>query len=79
MQWLEICIRLPEIEISHLNQDHGGDLLRGELLGLTEVLNLNLRVSIFVNHLERPGLGILLDTWVVKTTTDQTPSLQTLG
>lgn len=38
----------------YLGQDHGGDLLRGELLGLTEILNLNIRVPVTVNNDERP-------------------------
>lgn len=59
--------------VSHLGQNHGGDLLGGELLGLAEVLNLDLGVSLVVHDLEGPGLHILLDGGVIEAATDQSP------
>lgn len=59
--------------MTHLQQDHGRDLLGGERLGLTQVLNLDLRGASLVNDLEGPRLGILLDGGVIEAATDQTP------
>lgn len=39
---------------SYLNEDHGGDLLGRELLGLTEVLDLNHGGVASRDDLERP-------------------------
>lgn len=58
---------------TNLGENHGGDLLWGEDLVLSEVLNLNHRGSILVNDLEWPRLGVLLDGWVVRATSDKTP------
>lgn len=58
---------------TYLNQNHGRDLLGGELLGLAEVLNLDLGVAVVINDLEGPGLLILLDGGVIVATTDQSP------
>lgn len=58
---------------SYLDQDHGRDLLSGELLGLTEVLDLDLGVAVVVDNLEGPGLHVLLDGRVIEAATDQTP------
>lgn len=58
---------------THLAEDHGGDLLGREGLGLAEVLDLNLGVVVVVNNLEWPRLDILLDGWVIESATDQTP------
>ena len=57
----------------YLAKDHGGDLLRREGLGLIEVLDLDLRVAIIVNDLERPRLNVLLDGGVIESPTNQTP------
>lgn len=59
--------------ISNLDEDHGGDLLGGETLGLAEVLNLNGGVALVVNDLEGPALHILLDGGLIELATDQTP------
>lgn len=58
---------------SYLYEDHGGDLLGGELLGLTEVLDLDLGAAVVVDNLEGPGLHVLLDGGVIEAATDQTP------
>lgn len=58
---------------TYLDQNHGRDLLGGELLGLTEVLNLDLGVAVVINDLEGPGLLVLLDGGVIVATTDQSP------
>ena len=58
---------------TYLDENHGGDLLGGEGLGLTEVLDLDLGVAGFVNDLEGPALHILLDGGVVEAATDETP------
>lgn len=57
----------------YLGQNHGGDLLGREGLGLTKILDLDHRATIGVNDLEGPRLGILLDDGIVKAATDQTP------
>lgn len=57
----------------YLHEDHGGDLLGGEGLGLVKVLNLDNGVATLVDDLERPGLNILLDDGVLEAATDQTP------
>ena len=58
---------------TNLGENHGGDLLWGEDLVLSEVLNLNHWGSILINDLEWPRLGVLLDGWVVRATSDKTP------
>lgn len=58
---------------SHLHEDHGRDLLRGEGLGLAEVVNLDSGVTALVNDLEGPRLGVLLDGRVIITAADETP------
>ena len=64
---------------SYLDEDHGGDLLGGESLGLTEVLNLDHGGTVCVGDLEGPRLDILLDGGIVETTTDKTPVKQCQG
>ena len=39
---------------TYLNEDHGGDLLGGELLGLAQVLDLDHRGVALGNDLEGP-------------------------
>ena len=46
---------------TNLDQDHRGDFLGSKLLGPAQVLNLNLRVTIGLNDLERPALTVLGD------------------
>jgi hypothetical protein len=58
---------------AYLHEDHGGDLLGSEGLGLTEVLDLDGGGGTLGNDLEGPGLDILLDNRVIEGTTDQTP------
>lgn len=58
---------------TYLEEDHGGDFLGRERLGLAEVLNLNLGLSAIVNDLEGPRLNILLDGGVIEAATDKTP------
>lgn len=59
----------------YLDEDHGGDLLGRERLLLAEILDLHLGTAVIVDHLERPGFNILLDGWVVKSPSDETPGL----
>jgi hypothetical protein len=42
------------VQIAYLDEDHGGDLLSGELLGLTEVGNLDHGGATLVDDLEGP-------------------------
>lgn len=60
---------------TNLHEDHGGDLLGGEGLGLAEVVDLDGGGGALSNDLEGPGLDILLDNGVIEGTTDQTPVL----
>jgi hypothetical protein len=60
-------------DLLHLLEDHGGDLLRGEDLGLTHVLNLNVGlVAVLLDDLEGPVLGVVLDHGVGELAADQT-------
>jgi hypothetical protein len=59
--------------LSYLHEDHGGDLLGGEDLGLVKVLDLDDGVATLVDDLEGPGLNILLDNGVLEAATDETP------
>lgn len=61
---------------TNLAEDHGGDFLRRESLGLAEVLNLHLRVAALVDDLERPRLNVLLDGRVVVSPSDQTLDIE---
>lgn len=70
----QIPQKVKKIYISpYLHEDHGGDLLGREDLGLVEVLNLDDGVATLVDDLEGPGLNILLDDGVLEAATDQTP------
>jgi len=60
----------------HLEEDHGGDLLGGEGLGLAEVLDLDLGVAAVVDNLEGPGLDVLLDGGVIEAATDETLDIE---
>lgn len=62
--------------LTHLDQDHGGDFLRCELLGLTLELNLDDRLGGLVNNLEGEVLGISLDLRVGELAADQTLSVE---
>lgn len=67
---------LAELGLSnllHLGENHGGDLLGGEGLGLVQVLNLDHGVSTLVDDLEGPRLNILLDDGVFESSSDKTP------
>ena len=63
----------------HLDEDHGGDLLRGESLLLTEVLNGDLGAAIVVDDLEGPGLDVLLDGGVIESAANETPGRAVRG
>ena len=58
----------------YLAQHHGGNLLRRESLVLTKVLDLHLRIAIIVDDFEWPRLDVLLDRWVVESSTDEAPT-----
>ena len=60
---------------AYLDKDHGGDLLGGEGLLLTEVLNRDLGAAVVVDNLERPGLDVLLDGGVIESAADKTPGM----
>lgn len=62
--------------LTHLSQDHGGDLFRGELLGLALELNLNDGLAALLDNLERPVLHIRLNLSILEPTTDQTLSIE---
>jgi len=58
--------------LTHLDQDHGRDFLRGELLDLTLELNLDDGLGGLVDDLEGEVLGISLDLRVGELAADQT-------
>ena len=58
--------------LAHLGQDHGGDLLGGEGLGLALELNLNDRLASLVNDLEGEVLHVSLNLRVGELAADQT-------
>jgi len=58
--------------LTHLGEDHGGDLLGSELLSLTLELDLENGLGGLLNDLEGPVLHISLDLGVLETTTDET-------
>jgi hypothetical protein len=66
---------LAEVSLSgllHLRQDHGGDLLRGEVVELSAVLYVDSRLAVLVVNLEWPVLHVLLDVSVLEFTTNET-------
>ena len=62
--------------LTHLDEDHSRDLLRGELLGLTLELNLDDGLGSLLDDLERPVLHIGLNLSVVKTATNETLGIE---
>ena len=72
---LDLLAELGLSDLLHLGEDHGGDFLGRESLGLVEVLDLDLGGSIVVNDLERPGLDVLLDGGVIESAADKTPGM----
>ena len=73
---LDLLAELGLSDLLHLQKDHGRDLLWGESLGLSEVLDLDERAATLVDNLEWPRLGILLHDWVVVAATDQTLDIE---
>ena len=63
-------------DLLHLDEDHGRDLLGGELLLLTLVLNLDEGGGVSVNDGERPVLHVRLDLGVIETATDKTLGIE---
>lgn len=63
----EVCLS----SLSHLDQDHGGDLLRSEVLHLTLKFDLNDWLSSLVNDLEWEVLHISLNLSISELATDQ--------
>ena len=72
---LDLLAELGLSDLLHLDEDHGGDFLGRESLGLVEVLDLDLGGSVVVNDLERPGLDVLLDGGVIESAADKTPEM----
>ncbi|KAH3670642.1 hypothetical protein OGAPHI_001157 [Ogataea philodendri] len=62
--------------LSHLGQDHRGDLFWGENLGLTLELNLDLWLTALVDNLEWEVLNVTLDLRVVELSTNQSLSVE---
>ena len=58
--------------LTHLGQDHGGDLFGSESLGLALELNLDDRLASLVNDLEREVLHVGLDLRVAELATNET-------
>jgi len=73
---LDLLAELGLCNLLHLDEDHGGDLLGGEGLLLTEVLDLDERATTLVDNLEWPGLDVLLDGGVIEAATDQTLDIE---
>ena len=68
---LDLCTEISLSSLLHLGEDHGGDLLRGESLGLVLVLDLELGLGGFINHGEGPVLHVSLDSGVLELAPDQ--------
>lgn len=60
-------------DLLHLSENHGGDLLRGELLVLAINLHLNNRLAILAGNLEGEVLEISLDIAVLELATNESP------
>ena len=58
--------------LTHLDEDHGGDLLRGKLLGLTLELNLNDGLAVLVDDPEGEVLHIGLNLGIGELAANQT-------
>ena len=58
---LDIFAEVSLSGLLHLQQHHGADLLRGERLPLALDLNLDVRLGVFVDDLEREQALVLLD------------------
>lgn len=58
--------------LTHLGQDHGGDFLGGELLGLALELDLDDGLAILLDDFEGEVLHVGLDLGVVELASDQT-------
>lgn len=69
---LDLLANLGLSDLLHLGEDHGGDLLGGELLGLTEVGNLDEGGAVLVDDGEGPVLHVLLDIGVIVSATNET-------
>ena len=72
---LDLLAELGLGNLLHLDEDHGGDFLGRESLGLVEVFDLDLGGSIVIDDLERPGLDVLLDGGVIESAADKTPEI----
>mmetsp|Transcript_35585 Transcript_35585/g.53043 ORF Transcript_35585/g.53043 Transcript_35585/m.53043 type:complete len:126 (-) Transcript_35585:56-433(-) len=55
----------------HLGKHHGGNLLRGHLLGLALNLDTDLRLAVFVDDVEGQELDVLLHCGVLEASADQ--------
>lgn len=62
--------------LTHLGEDHGGDLLRSEVLGLALELDLNDRLAALVNDLEGEVLHISLDLGVRELAANETLGIE---
>ena len=62
--------------LAHLGEDHGGDLLGGEVLGLALELNLDDRLGSLVDDLEGEVLHVGLDLRVAELAADETLGIE---
>jgi hypothetical protein len=63
--------KVPLGDLSHLSQNHRGDLFGGEGLRLAFHLDFDLGFAVFVQQLERPELSIGLDCLIVEVATNE--------
>merc|ERR1712172_465161 len=68
---LNLSAEVSLSSLLHFGEDHGGDLLWGESLGLVLVLALELGLGGILDNSEGPVLHVGLDSRVIKLTSDQ--------
>ncbi len=68
---LDLLAQIGLCGLLHLGEDHGGDFLRGEALGLGLEANLNMGLAVHGNHLEGEMLQIGLQVGVIHLAADE--------